>query len=724
MTRRLAASRADVLAEMREEEGRLHQSGRGALGVVGRFEYGPLDEAMPATGATWRIVIALGLLEVPPAFLFVAVTALTGKMVAALGGGQLNQLPLAEAGGVIVGAVIALRFLRTSRRGSQVAVAAGLVGAATLLASAFAGGALSLLGLGVLGAAAAGGAVAVHWPLLFDAYQPPVRVRIMAIHAAIGGGAVAGGSALTAWLTGPAGLAWRGAFLVLGVIAGVGAAVATRLADHIPGLADGASIARLVDPTGEASPTPPSGDDFRRTWSARTTLGLLVGAGAVGVLVLGLRPFVFLLLRDVWGLGGQGQVLCYGTIWAGALVGLAWLGRRGEVAFRSHPGRLLRLAAWGILVAAIATAVAGTAPDTVVAVGALTVALGGAAAVVPAGAVSLLSVVRPSARAHTSVAVAVAVVVGGVLGQQLLGSIGSRFGVRWVFVLGGAAGLAGCLGLGRAIATVDADLDAVVTQLITAEQVRHRIAGNVHLPLLQCEHIDFSYGQLQVLFDVSFAVDEGEMVALLGTNGAGKSTLLRVISGLGYPTGGSVHLCGSDITFMDPGRRVRLGVVQVPGGRAVFGPLSVLDNLRVYSFAYGRSRDAVHRGMTAAFEMFPVLGERRHQPASSLSGGEQQMLALSKALILQPRVLLIDELSLGLAPIVVSELLQMVRRINAGGTAVVLVEQSINVALSLVERAYFMEKGEVRFHGRADLLRDRPDLLRAVFLHGAVTGLT
>jgi ABC-type branched-subunit amino acid transport system ATPase component len=152
--------------------------------------------------------------------------------------------------------------------------------------------------------------------------------------------------------------------------------------------------------------------------------------------------------------------------------------------------------------------------------------------------------------------------------------------------------------------------------------------------------------------------------------------------------------------------------------------MSVIDNLRVYAFVHGRSHAAFDRGVTAAFEMFPGLGERRHQLASSLSGGEQQMLALSKALILQPRVLLIDELSLGLAPIVVSELLQMVRRINEAGTAVVLVEQSINVALSLVERAYFMEKGKVRFQGRADLLRDRPDLLRAVFLEGAVRGLT
>jgi ABC-type branched-subunit amino acid transport system ATPase component len=213
------------------------------------------------------------------------------------------------------------------------------------------------------------------------------------------------------------------------------------------------------------------------------------------------------------------------------------------------------------------------------------------------------------------------------------------------------------------------------------------------------------------------------MVALLGTNGAGKSTLLRVVSGLGIPTRGAVRLLGEDITFLDPDRRLRRGVAQIPGGKAVFGPLSVTENMRAYGFVHDRDRKAIERGIEVSFEMFPRLHERRNQNAGTLSGGEQQMLALSKAFILEPRLLLIDELSLGLAPKVVGELLEMVRRINARGTAVVLVEQSVNVALSLVDHAYFMEKGAVQFDGAADDLMERTDLLRSVFLEGAAKGL-
>jgi len=241
--------------------------------------------------------------------------------------------------------------------------------------------------------------------------------------------------------------------------------------------------------------------------------------------------------------------------------------------------------------------------------------------------------------------------------------------------------------------------------------------------MLACRSIDFSYGQLQVLFDVSFAVDDGEMVALLGTNGAGKSTLLRVISGLGLPTKGSVRFRGTDITYVDAERRLQLGITQVPGGRAIFRSLSVVENMKLFAYTHGRDKAAIDRGIDATFEAFPRLAERRNVAAGTLSGGEQQMLGLGKAFILRPRLLLIDELSLGLAPKIVSELLDMVRRINADGTAVVLVEQSVNVALSVVGHAYFMEKGEIRFDGKADDLLKRSDLLRSVFLKGAAAGL-
>jgi ABC-type branched-subunit amino acid transport system ATPase component len=192
-----------------------------------------------------------------------------------------------------------------------------------------------------------------------------------------------------------------------------------------------------------------------------------------------------------------------------------------------------------------------------------------------------------------------------------------------------------------------------------------------------------------------------------------------VISGIGLPSRGSVRFRGHDVTYLDAERRLRLGITQVPGGRAVFAPLSVVDNLKVYGYALGRDGRAVDQAIERSFAAFPRLAERRNQLALTLSGGEQQMLGLCKALILRPRLLLIDELSLGLAPMIVVQLLEMVREINADGTAVVLVEQSVNIALSIARHAYCMERGQIRFDGPSDELLGRADLLRAVFLEGA-----
>jgi ABC-type branched-subunit amino acid transport system ATPase component len=251
------------------------------------------------------------------------------------------------------------------------------------------------------------------------------------------------------------------------------------------------------------------------------------------------------------------------------------------------------------------------------------------------------------------------------------------------------------------------------------EEIRQINATGGRLPMLACRKIDFSYGHVQVLFGIDFTVDDEELVALLGTNGAGKSTLLKVVSGIGLPSSGSVRYRGADITYLDAERRLRLGITQVPGGRAVFGPMDVVENLRVFGYALGRKRREVDGAIERSFAAFPRLAERRNQKASTLSGGEQQMLGLAKALMLKPRLLLVDELSLGLAPVIVGQLFDMVREINRDGTAVVLVEQSVNIALNLAEHVYFMEKGQIRFDGKSrDLLR-RDDLLRAVFLEGA-----
>jgi ABC-type branched-subunit amino acid transport system ATPase component len=240
--------------------------------------------------------------------------------------------------------------------------------------------------------------------------------------------------------------------------------------------------------------------------------------------------------------------------------------------------------------------------------------------------------------------------------------------------------------------------------------------------ILEAHDIEFAYGRLQVLFGVSVHIERGEALAVLGTNGAGKSTLLRVLSGLEPPSSGRVFLDGSDVTSTPAEELVRKGLVLVNGGRAVFPDMSVEENLELQSITVRQRADWLRSRREVVYEMFPRLGQRLSQPAGSLSGGEQQQLALAKAILLEPSVLCIDELSLGLAPIVVQELMEIVRRINASGVAVVLVEQSLNIASQLCTRALFMEKGAIRFEGSPTELLERDDLARAVFLGGNERG--
>ena len=237
-------------------------------------------------------------------------------------------------------------------------------------------------------------------------------------------------------------------------------------------------------------------------------------------------------------------------------------------------------------------------------------------------------------------------------------------------------------------------------------------------PALECSGIRASYGPVQVLFDTGLRVEQGEMVALLGPNGVGKSTLLKVIGGLLRPTEGSVHIGGVDVTGLPTRKRVDLGLCQVVG-QATFPSLSVTENLTMHGFTSG-SRAWTKEAVEAALAVFPRLHARRDQPASNLSGGERQMLALAKAIVSEPRVLVIDEFSLGLAPVVVGGLMELVRRLNERGSAVLLVEQSVNVALSLVDRVYMMEKGEIIAEDAAATLAADPDRVRALMLGGHV----
>jgi ABC-type branched-subunit amino acid transport system ATPase component/ABC-type branched-subunit amino acid transport system permease subunit len=240
-------------------------------------------------------------------------------------------------------------------------------------------------------------------------------------------------------------------------------------------------------------------------------------------------------------------------------------------------------------------------------------------------------------------------------------------------------------------------------------------------PLLTARRVSAAYGQLRVLFDVDLDVQQGEIVALLGTNGAGKSTVLKCIAGL-LPGEGSAHFGDLDLRKRSPEEIVRAGVALMPGGKSIFPTLSVTEHLRLSTWTFRSDHDRVTQDTERVLDLFPVLRTRSATMAGDLSGGEQQQLALAMTLLLRPHLLLIDELSLGLSPSIVGQLLEVVRAVNRNGTTIVVVEQSINVALSLAERAVFMEKGQVRFSGPTADLLERDDILRSVFIDGATAG--
>jgi ABC-type branched-subunit amino acid transport system ATPase component len=305
----------------------------------------------------------------------------------------------------------------------------------------------------------------------------------------------------------------------------------------------------------------------------------------------------------------------------------------------------------------------------------------------------------------------------GLFLNPFVAAMADERGHRWGIAIIAPVFVLGALIVASAGASVSSDIRAATAAAMAGEIVRRsREEGNVKL--LVCRDVDAGYGQVQILFNLDFEVEQGEIVALLGTNGAGKSTLLSVISGSNPATNGAVLFDGEPITQLPAAEHIGRGIVSVPGGKAICPGLTVAENLDLALWVTTDSAGAAER-MQRVFSLFPRLKEREHEPAGNLSGGEQQMLALSQAFLVRPRLLMIDELSLGLAPAVVQQLLEIVREIHAEGTTIILVEQSVNVALTVAQRAVFMEKGEVRFSGPAAELLDRPDVLRSVFLTGS-----
>jgi branched-chain amino acid transport system ATP-binding protein len=232
------------------------------------------------------------------------------------------------------------------------------------------------------------------------------------------------------------------------------------------------------------------------------------------------------------------------------------------------------------------------------------------------------------------------------------------------------------------------------------------------LALLELEGIETYYGRVRALNGISLSVDSGEVVALIGSNGAGKTTTLRTISGLEHPARGSITFAGRVITDVSAASRVGLGIGQSPEGRRLFGRMSVLDNLVLGAYTRG-DRAGINRDMDRVFELFPRLKERSGQISGTLSGGEQQMLAIGRALMSRPKVLMLDEPSLGLAPILIETIFSIIAEINGQGTPILLVEQNALKALEVAHRAYVLETGTIVKEGSGEELLKSEDVAKA-----------
>ncbi|MGH2757964.1 MAG: MFS transporter [Actinomycetota bacterium] len=549
----------------------------------------------------------------------------------------------------------------------------------------------------------------VHPSLLADYYPPSSLPTVFGVHrfANILGniaGPIAG--ALAAVFAAGAIAEWRPVFLLLTIPTFVLLLFSLRLQEPVRGVTiDAEAAARSTERFrfAEAYRRLKSIQSLKRTWVA----AFFFGAG-----VIPLAAFLSLFFEDIYGMGPVGRGFMVMLRGAGGAVGLligARVTRRLQAANRLDRLPLVTgLMIVSFAVAMVAMAISPWLGGSILFAFLLSV---GASGFLPPYLTTVALVGPPRIRSQGYAYSLLFFAVGGVFLSRIAAGVGDQHGLRaGLLLLSVFVALGGLVGL-TVRRFIQRDMNEA-TKSIKAQEAAE--SGT----FLVCKGIDVAYDQVQVLFDVDFEIESGEIIALLGTNGAGKSTLLKAISGLVDPIGGAIFFEGRDITHADANVKSELGIVQVPGGRGVFPSLTVGDNIRAAGWLYRGDDEYRQEAVERVLEYFPILRQRWDTPAGNLSGGEQQMLSLAQAFIARPKLMLIDELSLGLAPTVVESLLGIVGAMHEHGTTIVLVEQSVNTALKLAKHAAFMEKGEIRFTGPTEELLKRPDILRAVFLKG------
>lgn len=559
-----------------------------------------------------------------------------------------------------------------------------------------------------------------HNSLISDYYPIEVRTKVFSVHRAANAvGAFLGplSAGLLAFYFG-----WRTPFVVFMVPTVIFAVLAMKLHEPIrgrwerqaTGASDEVALTEEVAPSfSESWRTVHKVQSLRRIWYSLPFLA----TGLIGFVTL-----ASLLYDQEFGLDERARGVAAAIAEPFQLVGLV-LGARFIA--KRYAGNVAGLARVGANIAIAAAVLAGAfalAPNIVVAV-AINCVISAALAVLAPAIFSALSLAIPPRARATGFSVASLWIIPGLGVLPIIGWIADQFSIRVGMLVMIPLFLVGGL-IQRTIGNVIVDDIAQVWQSAAArsESLYERRQGRSKLLVLR--GVRSGYDGVEILHGIDLDLDEGEIIALLGTNGAGKSTLLKTISGVVEADRGAVIFDGRDITHAPPHEIAAFGIVQMPGGAGVFGSLTVAENLELAGWTQRRDVDSVRAAQAEVLDIFPVLAQRLDQPAANLSGGQQQMLALGMSFVMRPRVLLIDELSLGLAPVVVGQMLPIVKRMSQEGVTVVLVEQSVNVALTVAERAYFLERGEVRFSGPTAELLERPDVLRSVFLSGASVGGT
>ena len=564
--------------------------------------------------------------------------------------------------------------------------------------------------------------IPVHSSMLADTYPIGIRGRL----GAIGGGSARLVGVLSPVLVGAVAVAangpgevdgWRWAYYLFGIPVALLAIAAFFLKE--PPRGQWEKIDVLGESFVEEDPLPVSLDAaFSRLMQIRTIKTVVVGFSALGFGLFTVPVLESLYLEERWNLDplDRGITITVGGLFA--VLGLLYVGPKFDRLWREDPTRSLRMVGICIGVGTLFKPIQYAVPNVP-----LFITFGVPQTVLFIAAFAMVgplmqSIVPYRLRGSGTALITLYIFFIGAAGGGLISLLFTdAWGPRTTaLVLSVPTSILGGWILYRGARHIRHDLSLNVQELLDEQDEEKRRHESGEIPALQVNNLDFCYGPVQVLFDVGFELRKGETLALLGTNGAGKSTLLRVISGLGTPRRGVVRLGGRTITYTSPQLRAALGVHQLPGGKGVFPGMTVHQNLTMGAYIHRRDRDDVTGRIDRVLELFPDLAQRQDQKAASLSGGQRQMLALARVLLHDPEILLIDELSLGLAPTVVQDLLVIIERLQEQGQTIIIVEQSLNVALAVADRAIFLEKGQIRFEGPAQELLERDDLARAVFL--------